>query len=496
MGRPATADPCGQRDGGVLMEPTVGEWRNRLRRGELSAVELCDHYLARLDAVGHLNAVVARDDETARADAARADARIRAGEEGALLGIPLTVKDMLDVVGMPCRSGSLARRDLPARDAEVVTRVRRAGGVVLAKTNMPEFGLSYETDNAVYGRTDHPFDPARTPGGSSGGEAAVLGADASPIGIGSDGGGSIRVPSSYCGLVGLRPTTGRVPTTGSWPPGRAGTMFDLTCVGPMGRSTADVADLLRVLAGPDLVDPFAPPVPLYDWRSVRLEGLRVGWYVDDGVASPVPEVCAAVERAGRALENAGAWAEQVRPPDAVQRSTELFFRATAADSGEGIVALAGDRPADHVPQFMALLRQPPYGRSSSARELVAIQQAMFDLRAEVRRWIQHYDVILSPVVAGPAPRHGEAPAGVPAERYLRYESFNYTHTYSVSGLPAAAVPVAAVEGMPLGVQVVGPAWREDLVLAATHVVEQAFGGFAAFDEMRAAAASPFLRELS
>ncbi|MBM7517082.1 amidase [Nocardioides nitrophenolicus] len=467
------------------MEPTATAWREQLRRGELSAVELCEHYLARLDAVAHLNAVVARDDEAARAAAAAADARIRAGEDGPLLGIPLTVKDGLDAVGMPCRTGSLARADQPVRDAEVVRRVKAAGAVVLGKTNMPELGMSYETDNRVYGRTDHPFDPRRTPGGSSGGEGAVLGADASPLGIGTDGGGSIRVPSAFCGLFGLRPTTGRVPGTGAWPPGRAGSTFDLTCVGPMGRGTADIASLLGVLAGPDLVDPFAPPVPFADWTAVDVSRLRVGWYVEDGVAAPVSEVRAAVEKAAVALGEAGATVVEVVPPAGVRRATEYFFRATAADGGERLLDLVGDRPEDHVPQFLELVRHPPYGGSTSAADYFALLQEIFDLRAEVRRWVADYDVVLAPVVAGPAPLHGEPPAGVPGERYLRYESFNYTHTYSIAGLPAGSAPVAVSDGLPIGVQVVAPAWREDLVLAAQQVLEDAFGGFAMTDHLRA-----------
>jgi Asp-tRNA(Asn)/Glu-tRNA(Gln) amidotransferase A subunit family amidase len=469
------------------MEPTVVEWQRRLSAGELTSVELCQHYLSRLDAVSHLNAVVARNDAAALAAAEEADARRRSGAEGPLLGIPITVKDALDVVGMPCRGGSRARQEDPTRDAEVVRRVKDAGAVVLAKTNMPELGLSYETDNRVHGRTVHPFDPARTPGGSSGGEGAVLGADASPIGIGTDGGGSIRVPSAFCGLFGLRPTTGRVPTTGSWPSGRAGSMFDLTCVGPMGRSAADIALLLEVLAGPDLVDPFVPPVPLRDWRSVDLSGLRVGWYVDDGVARPVAAVSSAVESAALALEAAGATVTQVRPPAAVERATELFFRATAADSGEGIFGLVGDQPDDHVPQFLELLKHPPYGSSTSAVDYFRIQQAMFDLRSDVRRWLQERDIVLAPVCAGPAPLHHESPDGASADRYLRYESFNYTHTYSVAGTPAGAVPVAVYDGLPIGVQVIAPAWREDLVLAASNALEQAFGGFGRYDVVRAGA---------
>jgi amidase len=473
------------------MQPTVTEWLGRLASGEISARELCAHYLARMDAAAGLNSVVYRDDEAALAAAGEADARRRRGQEAPLLGIPVTVKDCIDVAGTPSSAGSRARTDPPAVDAEVVRRLKSAGAIVIGQTNMPELGLAYETDNRVYGRTLHPFDPWRTPGGSSGGEAAILAADASAAGIGTDGGGSIRVPAAFCGLFGLRPTAGRVPVTGTWPPGRSGSMFDMLCVGPMGRSTADIALFLEVLSGPDLEDPFVPPVPLrrHDTAGAAgVAGLRIGWYIEDGVASPVPAVRDAVRLAATALADAGARVEQTTPPD-VGAATEIFFRATAADGGAGIRALAGDAEPDHTWHFCDLIAKPPYGSTESAADFFAIQDAMFALRARVRRWAAGFDVIVAPVCAGTAPLHNTPPAGVPRADYLRYESFNYTHTYSVAGLPAAAVPVATDAGLPVGVQVIGPAWREDLVLAASAALERAFGGYRLTEPLRAAVAA-------
>ena len=459
------------------MEPTVTEWRTRLDAAEVSARELATHYLERLDASAHLNAVAARDDAALLRDADLADARLRAGDSAPLLGVPVTVKDMIDVAGMPCRAGSLARAEVPDTDAVLVRRIRDAGGVVLAKTAMPELGLSYETDSPVTGRTVHPLDADRTPGGSSGGEGALLGADASAIGVGTDGGGSIRVPSAYCGLFGVRPTPGRVPLTGAWPPGRAGSMLDMVNPGPMGRSTADVAALLAVMAGPDHGDVYSHPVPLRDHRVVDVAALRVGWYVDDGTASADPVVAAGVRSAAAALAEAGATVEQTTPPLSASAATELFFRATAADGGEGLRTLVDDDPAHHTEQFLRLLDHPPYGASTSAADYFAVQQAMLELRTDVRRWVDGYDVVIAPVCAGQAPLHGTPPGGIPQERYLRYEAFNFTHTYSVAGLPAGSTPVALVHGLPVGVQVVAAAWREDLVLAAMDVLEGAFGGF-------------------
>ncbi|TYK46959.1 amidase [Actinomadura decatromicini] len=463
------------------MQPTAKEWLARMGRGEISAVELAEHYLARVGAVNpRLNAVVALDADAVRAAARDADERRSRGEDGPLLGLPVTIKDCLDVAGLPCRAGSRARKDVPRADAVVVERIKRAGGVILGKTNLPELGSSYETDNKVYGRTNHPLDAARTPGGSSGGEAAVIGADASPLGVGTDGGGSVRVPSHYCGLVGLRPTTGRVPATGSWPDKRSGPTLDITCVGPMGRSTADIALLLDVIHGPDLADPFAHPVPLRDWSAVDVAGLRVGWYVEDGLAHPSDATVAAVRRAAGILEKAGAAVVRVEPP-AVTEATELFFSALAADGGDGVRALVGDAPDDHTEQFLDLLDNPRHGSSTSAGDYFALLDRMFGLRSRVRRWIDGYDVVLAPVAAGPAPRHGEPPQGVAAADYGRYEGFNYTHTYSVAGLPSASVPAGVEGGLPIGVQVIAQCWREDLVLAACAAIERETGGFQIVD---------------
>ncbi len=183
----------------------------------------------------------------------------------------MTIKDSIDVAGMPCTGGSYARIGfVPAADATVVARLRDAGAIVLAKTNVPEYSSAYETDNVLHGRTVHPLDATRTPGGSSGGEGALAGADASALGIGTDGGGSIRVPAHYCGVVGLRPTVGRVPDTGLWPSTRAGGYMDLFCVGPLARYVEDIALVLPVISGPDGVDPYAVPAPLGDpgpWTS-------------------------------------------------------------------------------------------------------------------------------------------------------------------------------------------------------------------------------------
>ncbi|HEY8582648.1 MAG TPA: amidase [Capillimicrobium sp.] len=466
--------------------PSAAERLADLEAGRVGARELVTAVLEGLDAAdARVHAVVERRDEEALAAADAADARRRRGDaDGArLLGLPLTIKDVLDVRGWRTAAGSLARVDHRAdADATVVARLRAAGAIVVAKTNVPECSCSFETDNMLHGRTDHPLDPARTPGGSSGGEAALLGADASIAGVGTDGGGSIRAPAHFTGIVGIRPTTGRTPETGIWPATRPTGMLDLTCVGPMARRVGDLELLLRVMAGADGIDPYAMDQPLGAAGAIDVAGLRVAFYADHPrVPRTTPETAEAVRRAAAAFADAGAQVDEIAPPDTGapvegRSATELFFESSGADGGAHLraaVAAAGGR---HHPQFAAILGDddtPDRGAAS----FFETRRRLFAYRAHVRAAIAGHDLVLSPVVAGPAPPHGTPPAGIDPERYLRYEGYEYCHVNAVAGLPAASVPVHRAGGLPIGVQVAAAPWREDLALAGAAHLEEAFGGF-------------------
>jgi Asp-tRNA(Asn)/Glu-tRNA(Gln) amidotransferase A subunit family amidase len=238
-------------------EPTARELVSHLAGGDVSSRELAERYLARVESAAEvLNAVAHVDPESTLAAADRADRALAAGERGALLGLPVSIKDSIAVADMPCRSGSWAREEnVPMGDATVVARVRAAGALVLCKSAVAEYTWSTETDSAIFGRTNNPYDSARTCGGSSGGEAALHAVGASPAGIGSDGLCSLRVPAHFCGTFGLRPTVRLVPETGAWPTTKNTGMLDMSTLGPMGRSVDDLAMLLPIIAGPDDVDP-------------------------------------------------------------------------------------------------------------------------------------------------------------------------------------------------------------------------------------------------
>jgi len=449
-------------------------WLSRLAGRELSSRELVGLILGRIDAVDpRLNAVVARDDAAALGAADAADAARRGGDDRPLLGLPVTIKDSIETAGLVTTSGSFAREGhLPVADATVVARLRGAGAIVVAKTNVPEYTWSYETENALHGRTVNPFDPARTCGGSSGGEAALLGAGATVAGVGTDGGGSIRVPSHYCGTAGLRPTAGLVPETGCWPSTRDTGMLDINGVGPMARYVEDLGLLLAVIAGSDGVDPFVH-LPAAALCPVDVASLRVGFYAFDGVCRVTPATQQAVVGAAAALGARGAAVEDVTPPDLAE-ATDLFFGLMAADGGaraRADLAPAGGRHADQLRQLLDDL-QPTALDAAAYLQLI---RHLFAFRSAVRSFVGERDVVIAPVTTGPAPLHGCSPGT--DTPIASYEAFNYTHAYSLAGLPVAVVRAGDERGLPIGVQVVANPFREDVALAAAAAIEEDAGLF-------------------
>jgi Asp-tRNA(Asn)/Glu-tRNA(Gln) amidotransferase A subunit family amidase len=454
----------------MLDELTAVECLRRLAAGELSAVELAEATLARIEAASDLNAVAAMDADATLAAAGEADAARAGGSTGRLLGLPITIKDTIAVAGMPFRSGSLARENNVAQqDATVVARLRAEGAVVAAKTAVPEYAWSYETESALQGRTLNAFDPARTSGGSSGGEGALIGRGASIAGLGTDGGGSIRVPSHYNGVVGHRPTAGLVPETGGWPTTRDTGMLDMVCIGPMARSVDDVALLLSVIAGGDGHDPFVsvPRSPVAP-GTIAPAALRVGFYAQDGVWPASGETEQAVRRAAAALEEAGAAVEEVAPPS-IEEANDIFFRMMAADGGAR--ARADLAPADgrHIDQMLFVLEMTK-DFAVDAAGFFELLRRWAAFRSRMREFIGAYDVILSPVTPGPAPLHGCAPGDEPLESYLPWGN---VMAHSIAGVPVSVVPAGSQQDMPLGVHIAASPFEDHVALSAAAAVEEA-----------------------
>src|SRR5712691_7498145 len=283
------------------------EMAEQVRLKKLSPVELLDAHLARIEALNpKLNAFVQLDTERARRQAQAAEAAVMRGEAvGPLHGVPISIKSSIEVAGLRCEAGTRLRAGLVAsNDAPLVSRLRAAGAVVMGVTNTPELLMAWETDNLLYGRTNNPWALARTPGGSSGGEAAAITSGCSAGGVGSDGGGSIRVPAHFSGICGLKPTPGRIPATGHYP-NSVGPFALLGVVGPMARTVEDLNTLFEVMAGPDDGDPCSAPVLLRDIFPADLKNIKIGYFEDDDRTPVTPETRAAVLTAAESLKWAG-----------------------------------------------------------------------------------------------------------------------------------------------------------------------------------------------
>jgi amidase len=438
-----------------------------LRAGKISSRELVERCAARSAAVNpQLNAVVAPRIEQALAEADAIDARRARGEPpAALAGVPITLKDSIDTAGTVTTWGTPGRRAfVPATDATVAARLRAAGAILLGKTNTPELTMSYETDNPIYGATRNPYDVSRSPGGSSGGAAAIVAAGGAAFDVGSDTGGSIRLPAHFCGVAGLKPTSGRVPRTGH-AIGPHGPTEWLTQLGPIARRVGDLQLVLEQIAGPDTGDPSCVPAPLGDPRAVELRGLRVALHLDNGAAPPTDEVAAVALAAARALERAGARVVEARPPGLEQ--TLSLYSIVAFDGGAGLRRILRAAGTSIGQSSLAHLRLE---RAPSAAQQAALFEAVGLFRARVLRFMDDWDLILCPPNA--------RPATPPGSELRNIADYTYTMAWNLTGQPAAVVRAGAdPDGLPIGVQCVARPWREDVALAAAERIERELGGW-------------------
>jgi len=443
-----------------------------IRAREVASLEVVDACLERIAAVNPtLNAVVQLRAAEARAEARAADAALARGEApGPLHGVPVTIKDAFETAGIVSTGGTLGRQHfVPRHDATAVRRLKQAGAIVLGKTNLPEISLAWESDNLIYGRANNPYDSSRTPGGSSGGEAAIIAAGGSPLGIGSDSGGSIRLPAHFCGIAGIKPTTGRVPMTGHFPPA-IGITGPLWQAGPLARAIEDLVTALPILAGPDGRDPSIAPARLDDPATVGLPGLRIAYQVDNGVQAADADTAATVRAAAAALASAGAVLEEARP-ERVAEGFDLAFDLYAFDRGEWIERLLRDAGTTEIHplirEYLDMLRP----RVMSGAEVGLLLERLDLWRQAMLTFFDRFDLILGPVCATPAARHGTTWSEL-------FRAFAYVETYNLVGWPAAVVRAGtSADGLPIGVHLVAPPWREDLALAAARVVESALGGW-------------------
>ena len=496
------------------------EIARRIAARELSATEALEHFIARLQSVnGKINAVTVDLFESARKSAADVDRAVSRGEKlPPLAGVPVTIKECFDLVGTASTFGLSSRRDvIESKDDPYVAALRAAGAIPMAKTNLPQLMIFTETDNPLYGRTNNPWDFERSCGGSSGGEAAVIAARASPLGLGNDIGGSLRVPAAFCGITAIRPTAGRTPDkcAHGLPIGQQAIVSQ---VGPMARYVEDLVMALRVIDRAR--DPVLDPRPqLGDPANVAVAKLRFATFTDDGEFPVAPVARRAVAEAAEILSAAGAKYAAWKPPD-LSRATDLLFAALAADRGRSFRRLLQGNRIDRrvrplllsagMPAWLrgvAGLALDAFGQRRSAKNLRRFGSGSADdywqtvetigaFRSELLQSFINadggpIDIVLCPAYAVPAVRHGATE--------LMPMPGAYTPLANVSGFPAGVVPVTRVRpgeesdrppsrdlvdrvaretergsaGLPIAVQVIARPWHDHVALAPMAAIETA-----------------------
>ena len=443
-----------------------------IRTQQLTSREVVQAHLDRIAAVNpRINAIVTLLAEEALRGADAADEAVRTGANlGLLHGVPFTIKDAIDTEGVLTQRGSkIFAGNIPAKDATVVTRFKAAGGIPLAKTNLPEFSAWQETDNALTGLTRNPWNLDRTPGGSSGGESAAIAAGMSPIGIGSDVAISVRGPAALTGIVGLKATHGRIPYTGHWPE----VLTRYWHIGPMARSMRDIATAFSILQGADGIDGLA--IHARDAVASRVpepgKALRVGWLVEPGIGAVDPEVASAVVSAADLLKGRGCEVEEVRIPEFEQNNyVDLAVTLYGAELGRYIPPFVGDRLDDlhFVGKTYATLQLPPIA------DYLAAERKVDDLKSAFAKYFEKYDVLLLPVIPFTAPPPGLQEYVVNGVTVPSTHMMRATAPFNLTGLPALSVPFGfSSEGLPINVQLVSRWFDEATILRVGQWIESA-----------------------
>jgi Asp-tRNA(Asn)/Glu-tRNA(Gln) amidotransferase A subunit family amidase len=449
-----------------------------IRDRNISATDLLDAHLGQIKRWNSkLNAFVSIDEERARHQAKEADEAVRSRSPlGPLHGVPLTVKSSIDVAGLLCEAGTRTRSGhIAPSDAPLVSRLRAAGAIILGNTTVPEFLMAWETHSALYGRTNSPWSLERTPGGSSGGEAAAIAACCSAGGIGSDGGGSIRVPAHFSGICGLKPTPGRIPATGHFP-SSVGPFSLLGVVGPMARTVRDVQLIFEAIAGPDIGDPNAAPVPLRPIHSASLNKTRIGYFEDDGRTPVTAETRRAIQHAAQFLRDAGFVVEPFRP-DGLEEARKLWHVLFVDGAAMVLRQAYQGREGDMYSIVREIIERASADPPLTGGRLFETLFGRDVLRARFLEQMERYPILLCPVNAVPAFRHGERSWTVDGQTVEYLDASSYSQWFNLLGNPAAVVPMdrSDEENLPIGVQIVGRPWEEERVLGVAAALEQAGG---------------------
>ncbi|MGO9337707.1 MAG: amidase [Terracidiphilus sp.] len=459
----------------VVLESAVRQLE-LLKSGAISAAELAEAHIRQIERLNpKLNALVDFDAEQVRMRARMHDAWRGHRERRPLFGLPVTVKSSIATRGLKCEIGSLLHKgEIPAHDALAVARLRAAGALILGTTNCPEFLMAYETDNLLHGQTRNPWDLERTPGGSSGGESAAIAAGMSAAGLGSDSGGSVRVPAHFTGICSLKPTPGRIPGRGHLPP-CVGPFQILGAIGLMARTIADVTLLFRMLSGHDPTDPASAPVALREPGPGELRSNRIGFFEDDELVPVTPETRASVQGAAAALREAGFRVEPFRL-STLELLRKLWWKFFVQCGAMFYAPEIRGREHELSPIFNEFLGIAAGAEPLTANQLLNAWAELDLLRAKTLEEMRKYPVLLCPVASIPAFRHGERSWNIEGRTVEYLDAWRHTQWFNAQAAPAAVVPVGrSPEGLPIGVQIVARPYEDETALGIAAIVDAAFG---------------------
>lgn len=455
----------------------LSEW---IRKKEISPVEVVEGFLERIERYNPLvNAYCTVAADEALAEAKQAEkVQMQGGELPPLLGIPVAIKDLTPTQGLRTTYGSkIFANHVPKEDSVFVKRVKAAGGIILGKTNTPEFGHTGITDNLLFGRTNNPWDRSRASGGSSGGSAAAVAAGLAPLAEGSDGGGSIRIPASLCGVYGLKATFGRVPfDTG--PNAFSGSMPFLHH-GPLTRTVEDAALLLDVVQGPDAADPYSVPKSRESYRSLAADvaGLKIAFSANLDYFEIDREVAAVTAEAVKNLESAGAQVDRVSLgfEDGQERITKTFTHLWAVYYAAYYGRFLANWEQDISKGLVSTIR---LGEGISALDYKRLENQRSFAYRQIETVFEKYDLLVTPTLAVPAFPHGPGPRLINGKQVDPYTGWMLTSVFNLTGHPAASINCGySTEGLPIGLQIIGKRFAEDTVLVASKAVEKSTGGF-------------------
>jgi amidase len=449
-----------------------------LRAREVSSVELVDAFIERIETTNRgLNAVVTLVEERAAREAEDSDRRLAGnGEIRPLEGLPITIKDSIITEGVRSTWGMKGfEHHVAKEDAPTVARLRAGGAIVIGKTNTPEMTMDYDCDNPVFGQTNNPWNHDRVPGGSSGGEAAALAAGMSPLGMGSDFRGSIRVPSHFCGIVGLKPSWGTIPGSGHMAPSIAAPppIAHMATIGPMARYVDDLTLAYNVVKGPHPSTPYVVPTLDAHPEKVDLKKVRCAIFTDACNVPVTSDTRAAIERAGRELQKMGIIVEAVKPP--VDDGERLWWAYSGADGNQLVLEALGEMVKLSRERLRAFMVP---GEVKSAAEFFKIAMERDAWRVQLAEFMERYPIILGPTFCVTAFKHGATTVEIDGKTYPHFLAGWPVAWGNCAGLPGVVVPCGKDrEGLPIGLQINGRAFDEETVLAVAKAAETALGGY-------------------